>query len=125
MSKNPGELNLPWLHCNDCHRAFENHNRLESLSDGRLQVTKSDLGFSMTSCGHFYCDNCIDQSSKSSHIEFNRVLFVAENGKFTCKVCKEPSNKYRVEGRVPKNLEMYIKPPISMLEDSLNVMMAN
>ena len=59
------EINIAWLHCNDCHRAFENHNRIELLSDGRLQVIKSDLGFSFTGCGHFFCDNCIQLASTS------------------------------------------------------------
>lgn len=102
-------LTLSWLHCNDCHRSFENHNRLESQSDGRLQIVKSDLLFSFTSCGHFFCENCVDGST--------------ENGRFVCKCCNEASTRYKVEGRIAKNLEMYIKPPVTMLEDAVGVML--
>lgn len=107
MSKQEG-LAIAWLHCNDCHRAFENHNRLETCPDGRLQVTKSDLSFSFTSCGHFFCQNCIEQ---------------ATNGQFMCKVCGEAGTRYKVEGRVAKNLEQYIKPPMTLLEDAMGVML--
>lgn len=104
-------LHIGWLHCNDCHRAFENHNKLDTL-DGRLLVSKSDLGFSFTSCGHFFCDNCIDQAREGG-------------GRFVCKVCNESSTLYKVDGKIPKNLEVYIKPPVIMLEDAVDVMLVS
>lgn len=115
MTKQPELLAVSWLHCNDCHRAFENHNKLESSPDGRLLVTKSDLSFAFTSCGHFFCENCIETAVESGG--------GADGGRFVCKVCREAATRYKVEGRVPKNLEIYIKPPVALLEDAVGVMM--
>ena len=56
------ELSLSWLHCNECHRSFEHHNRLSVAEDG-VRVLQSDLVFSFTSCGHFFCANCVQQHS--------------------------------------------------------------
>lgn len=56
-------------------------------------------------------------------LQMGILIYLAEKGRFVCKVCNDASQRYKIEGRIPKNLEMYIKPPVSMLEDAVSVMM--
>lgn len=69
-----GELNLSWLHCNECHRSFGHHNRLSSSGGDGLRVLRSDLMFSFTSCGHFFCRNCVQQHSNYHVLTFTMVF---------------------------------------------------
>lgn len=118
---------LAWLHCNECHRGFEHHNRLHintptsgqpSESTHAFRIVKSDLRFGFTSCGHFFCEQCFKMHSKAT-----RFHPVGAGGQFVCPFCKEPAAEYRLDGVVPKKLEMYMRPPIGLLEDALSVMM--
>lgn len=71
------DLNLAWLHCNECHRSFEHHNKLHvsrqptaeantvGAGQAPLRIVKSDLKFAFTSCGHFYCEQCLKLHSTS------------------------------------------------------------
>jgi ABC-type histidine transport system ATPase subunit len=110
-SQEEGELSLAWFHCNECHRSFQNHNRVQEANSS-LSLIKSDLVFAFGSCGHTYCINCINAHE------------TPDTGKFTCLICRNNVKYYKIEGNViPKRLEMYIKPPIGLIEDGLTVMM--
>lgn len=103
--------NLAWFHCNECHRSFQNHNRVQSVNSS-LRLLKSDLTFAFTSCGHVFCENCI------------RAHTDGAEQKFTCTVCRVHAHCYRLNGSVvPKKLEMYLQPPTTLIEDAVTVMM--
>lgn len=102
------ELALTWLHCNECHRSFEHHNRLAEDGVEGLRLMRSDLIFSFSSCGHFFCDTCIQQHTIG--------------GKFICTICHHEATTYKIDHHVPKSLQMYLKTPINHLEDSISVM---
>ena len=116
---------LSWLHCNECHRGFEHHNRLHVTSTSNdshsIRIIKSDLRFGFTNCGHFFCDNCFKLHSKckSQHLISN----LGASGSFVCPLCKEQAAQYYLDNVVPKKLEMYMRPPINLLEDALSVML--
>lgn len=107
---------LSWLHCNQCFRSFEHHNRInfEAEDDGPSnsgsgKIIRSDLIFSFTSCGHFLCHNCIQQFSTSHNLQ--------------CPVCQESSvATFPVDQDLHPSFLMYLKSPLSLLEDSLSIM---
>ena len=109
MTISPAEngSQLTWLHCNECHRSFEHHNRL-SLAADCLRVMRSDLTFSFTACGHFFCETCIQQHTVG--------------GRLVCVICQGETEVFKVDNQVPKALDMYLRPPIVQLEDSISVM---
>lgn len=104
-----GEDPLPWLHCNECSRSFDHHNRLDTMSK-QLRIAKSDLLFHFTSCGHVYCENCVQQRLQSSP-------------QFTCILCQSPASLYKLDGCLPKRLEQYLKPATGLLEEAVGVML--
>ena len=105
------ELKLIWFHCNECHRSFQNHNRIQRVNSS-LRLIKTDLVFAFSSCGHTFCINCINSNIAN------------EEGKFICPRCRMSAKYYKIEGSViPKKIEMYLKPPIDPIEDGLTVMM--
>lgn len=124
-------MGLSWLHCNACHRSFEHHNRV-SCSGEEMRLLRSDLTFAFTSCGHFFCDNCIRQHStallrmergavtRGMLTRPSNALAVASN--FVCSLCEGEAKTFAIESSVPKSLEIYLKPPTSLLEDSIGVM---
>ena len=105
------ELQISWLHCNICHRAFEGHNQVKVSSD-RIILVHSDLYFYFTGCGHFFCENCLKDEVT------NRV-----NSTVRCKSCGEQIQAFKIHSTLPDKVSMYLKPPISLLEDSLSIMM--
>ncbi len=128
-----GDTGLSWLHCNACHRSFEHHNRVSSSGD-EMRLLRSDLTFAFTSCGHFFCDNCIRQHSMACRKQgvapaarqlhtltrLSHVPAVAAN--FVCSLCEGTAKTFAIESSVPKSLEVYLRPPTNLLEDSLGVM---
>lgn len=104
------EFKLSWLHCNICHRAFEGHNQVK-LSGDRIILVQSDLYFYFTGCGHFFCENCLKD-------DINRAINTVR-----CKICGEQSQAFKIHSTIPDKVSMYLKPPISLLEDSLSIMM--
>lgn len=40
-----------------------------------------------------------------------------------CPLCKESAAEHVLDGFIPRKLEMYMKPPIALMEDALSVMM--
>ena len=115
---------LSWLHCNECHRGFEHHNRLHvtstSTDSHSIRIIKSDLRFGFTSCGHFFCDNCFKLHSIYNQ---NVIPCLGASGSFVCPFCKEQAAQYHLDNFVPKKLEMYMRPPTGLLEDALSVML--
>lgn len=105
------DLQVSWLHCNICHRAFESHNQLK-LANDRIVLVHSDLHFYFTGCGHFFCENCLNDGSFGSNI--NNLV---------CRICGEKSQGFKIHATIPEKVAMYLKPPISLLEDSLSIMM--
>jgi len=57
----------------------------------------------------------------SSTVKFNYPSYVAITGKLTCVICQTEATPFRIDNQVPKSLEIYLKPPISLLEDSISV----
>lgn len=54
--------------------------------------------------------------------ELDLLIELAITGKFICSLCQSDATVFRIDNAVPKTLEMYVKPPISQLEDSISVM---
>lgn len=79
--------NLAWFHCNNCHRAFEHHNTIEN--EDRMRITKSDLMFAFTACGHVLCGNCLQDGQLNP-----------SNGQVNCPVCRLETDVYKLEGQV-------------------------
>lgn len=102
------ELKLAWLHCNICHRAFDSYNSVRQ-SGTRIEILRSELLFFFTGCGHFFCTNCANNNNST-------------NASF-CRICNEKTGFFPIEGFVPEKVSMYLRPPISLLEDSLSIMM--
>lgn len=105
------DFQISWLHCNICHRAFEGHNQVK-LSEGRLILSHSDLHFYFTGCGHFFCENCLQENGQ-----------VRVQSSIRCKICGDQSQAFKIQSTIPDKVAMYMKPPISLLEDSLSIMM--
>lgn len=105
------DLQISWLHCNVCHRAFEGHNQVK-LSGGRVVLVHSDLFFYFTGCGHFFCENCLKSARQSN-----------SPGNERCRICGEETQAFKINSTIPEKVSMYLKPPISLLEDSLSIMM--
>ena len=49
--------------------------------------------------------------------------YLGASGSFVCPFCKEQAAQYYLDNFVPKKLEMYMRPPTSLLEDALSVML--
>lgn len=105
------DLQISWLHCNVCHRAFEGHNQVK-LSGDRVILVHSDLFFYFTGCGHFFCENCLKSDRQNS-----------SSGNVRCRICGEQTQAFKINSTIPEKVSMYLKPPISLLEDSLSIMM--
>ncbi len=108
------DLQISWLHCNICHRAFEGHNKIKHSGETIILV-QSDLYFYFTSCGHFFCENCLRDDLKG----FNG----SNKQQCTCRICGEQSHAFKIHSTIPDKVSMYLKPPICLLEDSLSIMM--
>lgn len=106
------DFQISWLHCNVCHRAFEGHNQVK-LSGDRLILAHSDLYFYFTGCGHFFCENCLQEKAGPGRVQ----------NSIRCKICGDQSQAFKIESTIPDKVAMYMKPPISLLEDSLSIMM--
>lgn len=107
------DLQIAWLHCNICHRAFEGHNQVK-ITDDRVVLVSSDLLFYFTGCGHFFCENCLKLSDNRQNISTSNIV---------CKICGDPTQAFKINSTIPEKVSMYLKPPISLLEDSLSIMM--
>lgn len=110
------DFQISWLHCNICHRAFEGHNQVK-LSGDRLILSHSDLYFYFTGCGHFFCENCLQQE-KAGGGGLERI-----QGNIRCKICGDHTQAFKIQSTIPDKVAMYMKPPINLLEDSLSIMM--
>lgn len=53
----------------------------------------------------------------------NDSYCLGASGSFVCPFCKEQAAQYYLDNFVPKKLEMYMRPPTSLLEDALSVML--
>lgn len=103
------ELKLAWLHCNVCHRSFDSYNTVRQ-SGTRIEIIRSEQLFFFTGCGHFFCLNCANNGQSSSSF---------------CRICSEKTSFFPIEGLLPEKVSMYLRPPISLLEDSLSIMMVS
>lgn len=124
-TKNCIQPSLSWLHCNQCFRSFEHHNRisfdLENPASGKL--IRSDLIFSFTSCGHFLCQNCIQQYSIATTTTATNTITTPNSDLLQCPVCKEEKvETFPVDQDLQPSFLMYLKSPLSLLEDSLSIM---
>jgi hypothetical protein len=121
---------VSWIHCNSCFRSFEHHSRLAIVQDQsgkqksehgdefqeyRLEALATETLFSITSCGHIFCDVCIQQQTV--------------NMKFICTVCADEGIRDAVtpeimpiKGAIPRSMELFLKPPIGLVEDALTAM---
>ena len=107
------DLQVSWLHCNICHRAFEGHNQVK-LSGDHVVLVNSDLFFYFTGCGHFFCENCL-KSERQGNL----------SGNIKCRICGDQTQAFKINFTLPEKVSMYLKPPINLLEDSLSIMMVN
>lgn len=115
------ESPLPWLHCNECSRGFDHHNKVDdrptALGARQVNVSKSDLVFALTSCGHVYCENCILQRQQQLRQQ------PKPRYEFTCPLCNGPAMCYKLEGALPRRIEQYLRPPTALLEEAVGVML--
>lgn len=110
------DLQLSWLHCNVCHRAFEGHNQLKQSGE-RIVLVQSDLYFYFTGCGHFFCENCISSELVQQRQSNTNVI-----PDMKCRICGDRTQGFKLHSTIPEKVSMYLKQPISLLEDSLSIM---
>lgn len=108
------DLQISWLHCNICHRAFEGHNQVKQSGES-LVLVHSDLYFYFTGCGHFFCENCLKEEFKGSSGNNKQQC--------RCRICGEQTQAFKIFSTISDKVSMYLKPPINLLEDSLSIMM--
>lgn len=81
---------MDWIHCNLCYL-------LPSQSKGRK--------FSLTSCGHVYCENCVKPDDKKK-----------------CAICGNTFNMIPLNSELSADIQEYFKTPEDVLKRALQIM---